>query len=152
MGNKSVPRQNSSTYRNQLNLSASMRAMMLKLEVAQTAEKEIVWSCHFKCRLSTSKGKICQSLAAWSFLTQLSSAGQRCECRIEGLPPPQTIGNGVPYWPLTLQKWTQIGQGAGTHSSTGRLGIQIQYDPMANRWPGLDSKASNQNAYTCTQM
>ena len=50
MGNKSVPRQNSSTYRNQLNLSASMRAMMLKLEVAQTAENEIVWSCHLKCR------------------------------------------------------------------------------------------------------
>lgn len=49
MGNKSVPRQNSSTYRNQLNLSASMRAMMLKLEVAQTAENEIVWSCHLKC-------------------------------------------------------------------------------------------------------
>ena len=130
----------SSTYRlNQLNLSASMRAMMLKLEVAQTAENEIVWSCHLKCRLSTSRRKICQSLAAWSFLTQLSSAGQRCECRIDGLPPPQTIGNGrCTLLTTDPKKRTEIGQGAGTHSSTGdRLGIQIQYDPMANCWPGF---------------
>lgn len=68
MGNKSVPRQNSSTYwLNQLNLSASMRAMMLKLEVLQTAGKarSRVELPRKKCR--------CFNVAAiipyWSLLT-----------------------------------------------------------------------------------